>query len=104
MRTPALWQMEVIPWYFFAAYWALTWLKVKRTKAREKSADRLITVVVVVIAYDLLFANWLRIGMLRLRFVPQDDWIAWSGIGLTWIGTAIAIWARYCLGEYWSAP
>ena len=95
--------MEVIPWYLFAAYWALTWLKVKRTKAREKSADRLITALVVVIAYDLLFANRLRIGALRLRFMPQEDGIAWLGIGLTWVGTAIAIWARYCLGEYWSA-
>jgi protein-S-isoprenylcysteine O-methyltransferase Ste14 len=103
MKTLSLWQMEVIPWYIFAAYWLITWLNVKRTKAREKSADRLITLVVVIVAYNLLFANWLRIGPLRQRFLPQENWIAWAGIALTWVGTTVAIWARYCIGEYWSA-
>ena len=38
-----------------------------------------------------------------MRFVPQDAWIAYGGIAITFAGTAISIWARYCLGEYWSA-
>jgi protein-S-isoprenylcysteine O-methyltransferase Ste14 len=103
MKILTLWQMELYPWYLFMAYWGITWLRVKRTKAREKSVDRLITLVVVVLAYNLLFSNWLRIGALRLRFIPQETWIAWAGIALTWLGVALAIWARYCLGEYWSA-
>jgi protein-S-isoprenylcysteine O-methyltransferase Ste14 len=97
------WQIELLPWYGIAIYWAITWLRVKRTKAREKSADRMITLAVVVLAYNLLFANWPRIGPLRLRFVPQNAWIAWSGIALTWQGVALAIWARYSIGEFWSA-
>ena len=103
MNHVTLWQLEIFPWYVFAAYWIISWLRVKPTKVREKSADRLITVVVVVIAYELLFARWLRIGPLQLRFIPNDPWIAWAGIALTWIGTIIAIWARYCIGVYWSA-
>jgi len=103
MERLTLWQWEVIPWYVFAAYWGITLFRTKRTKAREKSADRLITIVVVVVAYELLFAGWLRIGPLRLRFVADAPWIAWSGIVLTWIGVAVAIWARYCLGVFWSA-
>lgn len=98
-----LWDWEVFPWYMFAAYWGITWLQVKRTKAREKSADRLITIAVVVLAYELLFARWVRIGPLRLRFVANEPWVGWSGIALTWMGVAIAIWARYCLGVFWSA-
>jgi protein-S-isoprenylcysteine O-methyltransferase Ste14 len=97
------WQIELMPWYGIAIYWAVTWLRVKRTRAREKSADRVITLAAVALAYILLFANWLRIGPLRLRFVPQNAWIAWLGIALTWQGAALAIWARYCLGEFWSA-
>jgi protein-S-isoprenylcysteine O-methyltransferase Ste14 len=103
MKELTLWQIELFPWYVFAAYWAITALRVKRTKARERSVDRLLTSVVVVLAYCLLFSDWLRIGVLRLRFVPQEEWIGWVGIGLTWLGTAGAIWARYCIGEYWSA-
>ena len=103
MKSLTVWQTALIPWYVFAAYWAITALRVKRTKTREKSLDRLVTVVVVVIAYELLFARWLRIGPLGLRFVPQELWIAYLGIALSGVGTALSIWARYCLGEYWSA-
>ncbi len=103
MKTLTLWQIDLIPWYVFAAYWAITWLRVERTKAREKSVDRLLTVLVAVLAYNLLFADWLRIGPLRLRFASQEPWIGWTGMALTWVGVAIAIWARYCIGVYWSA-
>ncbi len=103
MKTLTLWQIELLPWYVFCAYWAITWLRVERTKAREKSVDRLVTVVAVVLAYNLLFANWLRIGPLRMRFMPEEPWIGWMGIVLTYIGVALAIWARYCIGVYWSA-
>lgn len=103
MNTLTLWKIALIPWYVFASVWAITALRVKRTKAREKSADRLITMAVVIVAFELLFAQWLRVGVLRMRFVPQQEWIAYLGIAITWLGTAISIWARYCLGEYWSA-
>jgi hypothetical protein len=76
MKSLTLWEIALIPWYVFAGYWAVTALRVKRTKAREKSLDRLITVVVVVAAYELLFGRWLRMGPLGARFVPEDDWIA----------------------------
>lgn len=103
MKTLTLWQLELIPWCVFGAYWAITSLRVKRTKAREKSVDRLATLAVMATAYVLLFENWLRIGPLRLRFVPQEVWVAWAGIALTWVGVVVAVWARYCIGEYWSA-
>ena len=103
MKIPTLWQIELYPWYVFAAYWAMTWLRVKRTRTRERSVDRLVTVVVVVLADNLHFASWLRIGPLRLRFVSEEPWISWFGIALTCVGVAVAVWARYCLGVYWSA-
>jgi protein-S-isoprenylcysteine O-methyltransferase Ste14 len=103
MQHMTLWQMELIPWYVFGAYWAVSWLRVNPVKARETSLDRLLTVGVVVVAFNLLFANWMPIGPLRLRFVAGEPWIGWTGIALTWVGVAIAVWARYCLGVYWSA-
>jgi len=53
--------------------------------------------------FELLFSNALRVGPLRLRFLPVEDWIVWSGIALTSLGVALAIWARYSIGQYWSA-
>ncbi|HET6176928.1 MAG TPA: isoprenylcysteine carboxylmethyltransferase family protein [Candidatus Sulfotelmatobacter sp.] len=103
LRTLSLWQIDLFPWYVFAAYWAITSLRVNRTKAREKSADRLATLVVVVVAFSLLFKQWVRVGPLCLRFVPDQAGIAWVGIALSFLGVAVSIWARYCLGVYWSA-
>ena len=103
MKSLTLWQVTLIPWYVFAGFWAITALRLKPTKAREKSADRLITLVVVIFSFELLFSRRLGIGPLGMRFVPQKDWIAYVGIALSWLGTILAVWARYCLGEYWSA-
>ena len=103
MKSLTLWQVALIPWYVFAAFWAISALRVKPTKAREKSVDRLITLVVVVVALELLFARGLPMGPLGMRFVPRKDWIAYAGIALSWCGTILSLWARYCLGEYWSA-
>ncbi len=103
MKSLTLWQIGMLPWWVFAAYWAITALRVKRTKVTEKSADRIVTLVVMVLAFSLLFSERGRIRFLRFRFVPVDARIAWTGILLTILGVAIAIWARYCLGRFWSA-
>jgi len=103
MQSSTIWHIALIPWYGFAAYWVITALRVKRTKAREKSLDRLITVVVVVCAYLLLFDQKIRFGPLDRRLLPSDLWIVYLGIAVTFVGAGIAIWARYCIGEYWSA-
>jgi isoprenylcysteine carboxyl methyltransferase (ICMT) family protein YpbQ len=86
MKPLSLWQIDMLPWYVFALYWLVTWLRVERTKSTESVAQRLLTIVPMV-----------------LRFLPAEDWIAWLGIALTCLGAALAIWARYCLGQYWSS-
>jgi protein-S-isoprenylcysteine O-methyltransferase Ste14 len=98
-----VWQIELIPWYVFVAYWAISWLRVKRTKTAESLNSRLATILPMVLVFELLFSNALRVGPLRLRFLPVEDWIVWSGIALTSLGVALAIWARYSIGQYWSA-
>jgi len=103
MNTLTPWQIELIPWYAFGIYWVITWLRVKRAKTREPLTSRLITMVPLVFAFELVFSNWLRIGPLRLRFVPAEEWIEWAGVVLTSLGAATAIWARYCLGQFWSS-
>ena len=104
MKIPlTVWQIELIPWSVFVAYWAISWLRVKRTKTAESLNSRLATILPMVLVFELLFSNALRVGPLRLRFLPVEDWIVWSGIALTSLGVALAIWARYSIGQYWSA-
>lgn len=103
MSLPTLKQIEALPWIIFAVYWLTTWLRVKRTKATERAADRYVTVAVMAVAFGLLFDEHFRIGPLGIRFIGDYAWGAWAGLVVTCLGVAVAIWARYCLGEYWSA-
>jgi protein-S-isoprenylcysteine O-methyltransferase Ste14 len=96
-------QIEYFPWYVFAIYWAVTAIAVKRTKARETSADRIATIIVMVLAYEMLFSQLFRVGVLGDRFVPSATWIFWLGFAISSLGIAVAIWARACLGKNWSA-
>jgi protein-S-isoprenylcysteine O-methyltransferase Ste14 len=97
------WQIELIPWYVFVAYWTVSWLRVKRTKSAEPLSSRLATILPLVVAFELLFSRSKWLGPLWLRFLPPEDWIVWSGIALTALGVTVAIWARYSIGQYWSA-
>jgi len=98
-----LWQMELVPWYVFAAYWVFSSLRLKRIKVQENPWERAAHVAVMVLAFLLLFSRSLRIGPLGLRFVPESATVQELGILLTSLGVAVAVWARYCLGQYWSS-
>jgi protein-S-isoprenylcysteine O-methyltransferase Ste14 len=102
MRTWTLWQVDLVPWYVLLVYWAISALRVKRNRVKENWAERFVVLVVVVLAFCLLFCDWMRIGRLQLRFLPQQAWIGWTGIALTFAGVAFALWARISLGAYWS--
>jgi protein-S-isoprenylcysteine O-methyltransferase Ste14 len=103
MNNQLPWHIDLIPWYIFAAYWAISALRVSRAKATERSVDRVATITIMIVAFVLLFDDHLRTGLLDRRFAPAENWIAWAALGLTSLGVAIAIWARYSLGQYWSA-
>jgi protein-S-isoprenylcysteine O-methyltransferase Ste14 len=55
------------------------------------------------LVFLLLASHRLDVGLLARRFVSESSLLTGFGIFLTFVGAAIAIWARYCLGQYWSA-
>jgi protein-S-isoprenylcysteine O-methyltransferase Ste14 len=95
--------LELAPWYAAGIYWAFSALRVKRAKVTEGPGDRLFHTALMGLAFVLLFSHRLDLGSLDLRFAPQSEWLRASGILLTYIGAGVAIWARYSLGQYWSA-
>ena len=101
--TMTLWQLDLIPWYAFLLYFGVSTLRVKQTKVSEDPAKRLLHVGPMVLAALLLFSRSLRIGSLGARFIAAEIAVQYFGLALTFLGVAIAIWARYCLGEYWSS-
>jgi protein-S-isoprenylcysteine O-methyltransferase Ste14 len=103
MSAPTLWQIEMAPWYGLLLYWAISFLAVKKTKIPEDSASRSKHLVFVLASVLLMFTDYFRIGPLARRFVPEEASIRYGAIALTCCGVAVAILARYNLGQYWSA-
>jgi protein-S-isoprenylcysteine O-methyltransferase Ste14 len=90
-------------WLVFFAYWFVSALKLKSVKRREPRGERLIQLTFMVIAYVLMFNDGVGRGWLGTRFVPAWPTIGEIGVALTVVGIAFAIWARWHLGENWSA-
>jgi protein-S-isoprenylcysteine O-methyltransferase Ste14 len=95
-------QLELIPWYVFIIYWVVGASSLKRTKVEEAPPGRLLHILIMVAAVDLMFWGNLAFGMLNERMIPLELPALYAGIALTWLGVAFAIWARSNLGRNWS--
>ena len=91
------------PWIVFVVYWAVSALKTRRTVSQESFASRYGVLFLEMIGFVLLFSDAAGIGVLDRRIFPQTYALAVAGVALTWIGIGIALWARWHLGQYWSA-
>jgi protein-S-isoprenylcysteine O-methyltransferase Ste14 len=103
MSNINIWKIEMFPWYAFIIYWGISALRVKATKTMEPLAARIYTVALVGAAFMLLFSDAFRFGRLGQRFLPDLLWVKVTGIAFTYAGVALAIWARWNLGQNWSA-
>jgi protein-S-isoprenylcysteine O-methyltransferase Ste14 len=91
------------PWIVFVAYWLVSALKTRRTVSQESFASRYGILFLEILGFVLLFSDVAGIGVLSHRVVPRTYALVVTGVVLTWIGIAIALWARWYLGQYWSA-
>ncbi len=95
--------VETWLWLIFAAYWFLGALRTSKTRKRESLLSSLPRNAVLVLGGVLLFSKWFSGGLLGRRFVPALPTIWAAGVLLTVAGLALAFWARYHLGKYWSS-
>lgn len=102
MANIKLWNVEMVPWYAFMIFWGITALRVKSTKEVEPLPARLYTLCLVGAALFLLFSDASRSNPLGQRFLPSTPWLEVTGVVLTYTGVALAIWARWNLGQNWS--
>jgi protein-S-isoprenylcysteine O-methyltransferase Ste14 len=90
-------------WLVFLAYWIFASLRVNQMQRNEPPAERSLRIIVMLVAFLLLWNNYPVFGALNRRFIPWRPWIFYAGAALTWAGVAFAIWARYHIGRYWSS-
>lgn len=92
-----------LAWLVFLAYWLVSAFRLKKVKQREPRGERLVQIVFMVTAWFLVFNDAVGQGWLGTRFLPISEPIAITGFALSAVGVAFAIWARWHLGENWSA-
>lgn len=97
------WNVVTGVWGVFVVYWMISALRVKRTARTEQSMQRLATVAVLVAGAALIFQQSGPFGRLNTRFVPDREWIKGCGELLVAAGVSVAIWARWHIGQFWSA-
>jgi len=96
-------RLFVIPWVVFVAYWIFGALRTRRTVSKESFTSRYGILALEILGFALLFLDDTGIELLDRRLFPQTYALSATGVAFTWIGIAIAVWARYHLGQYWSA-
>ena len=97
------WNVVSGMWGVFALYWMISALRVKQTARTETSGARLATVALLVAGAALIFEPTGPFGRLNGRFVPDREWIKGCGELLVAAGVTLAIWARWHIGQFWSA-
>lgn len=90
------------PWVIFCAYWAIAALKTRRAAIKEQFAWRYSVMALEIAGFVLVFDNDASIGVLGRRMMPSNPTLTVIGLALVWMGIALAIWARWHLGQYWS--
>jgi protein-S-isoprenylcysteine O-methyltransferase Ste14 len=90
------------PWIVFLIYWAVSALRTRRTVRRESFLSRYGIVLIEATGFVLLFSDRADVGVLGLHIFRRNYTFSVLAVALTWIGIALALWARWHLGQYWS--
>ncbi|HTO72805.1 MAG TPA: isoprenylcysteine carboxylmethyltransferase family protein, partial [Gemmatimonadales bacterium] len=90
-----VWLAWILTW-ILAAGWSAT------TRLHQSPRERLLHLVPLLLGGGLYFMMAPPDTLIGRRLVPEAEWIAWSGLGMTAAGLGFAVWARITLGTMWS--
>lgn len=102
MPTDPNWYVGAM-WTALLIVWVTAAFATKRTEKSASHGSRLLELVLLVVAFILLFKRESRFGPLALRVIPETETFEWMGVAITAAGIGFAIWARFYLGSNWSA-
>jgi len=89
-------------WGALGLYWLLSAFRAEKAVTREEPWWRVLRLLILMFAFVLLLSPWLRAGLLGRRFVPGREDVKALGVGMAGAGILLCVWARICLGKYWS--
>jgi protein-S-isoprenylcysteine O-methyltransferase Ste14 len=89
-------------WSALGLYWVISARQSGATKTHEAHSFRAVRFLILGATFFLLLSDWLRIGPLAWRFVPDTFAVRTIGVIITVVGVSVTVWARICLGRNWS--
>lgn len=89
-------------WGLLGLYWLWNARRSGNIAVQEASWWRMIRLLILTVTFVLLLSPWLRIGILRARFLPETSATRVVGVAVTGLGILLCVWARVYLGTYWS--
>jgi protein-S-isoprenylcysteine O-methyltransferase Ste14 len=88
-------------WLLWLVFWIVAALRTKPTREREPAWQRMVLLIVLLVAAVLLAARHYR-GVLTLRLIG-GGWVRyWIAVALVVLGLGFSIWARVVLAGNWS--
>jgi protein-S-isoprenylcysteine O-methyltransferase Ste14 len=89
-------------WLAVGIIWLLAAFGTKQAARRYLGPSRIFQVVLLVLAFTLVFFRRVPMGPLDTRFIPRLPGVSITGAALTLAGLLLALWARFFLGRNWS--
>jgi protein-S-isoprenylcysteine O-methyltransferase Ste14 len=90
-------------WLIFVVIWVAAAFNAKPSARTESLGASLSYRIVAILAAILLFNSRLSVGVLGAHFRPHSAILDLAGFAITFLGIALAVWARFFLGRNWSA-
>lgn len=94
--------IEKMMWFAITIYWIVSALFVKKTIKRQPAPERLVYIICVLIAFTLLFENYISFAFLYRPVLFQSEIWKMAGLIICAAGLIFSLTARIYLGENWS--
>lgn len=101
METTLL-QVTSYGWAIFCIYWIFAGIKTKDSIKKERRISRLSYLLLLIIAFGLVYWRRVTISFLNERLLPPHKAIAYLGVAISIAGIILAIASRMQLGKNWS--
>ena len=89
-------------WLTVGIIWLLSAFGTKRAVRQYIGPSRIVQIVLLVLAFLLVFSRYSQIGFLGWRVIPPSQTSSIAGAALVFAGLLLALWARFFLGRNWS--
>ena len=95
-------QIEKMMWFAITIYWIISALFVKKTVKRQPVQERMGYIICILIAFSLLFENYISLAFLYQPVFFQSEIWKIAGLLTCAAGLIFSLTARIYLGENWS--